>query len=124
MGWDWRDMTRTARGRLNQALMELREIEATPEQVTSAARAYRAMYENATLTPQALVGNWPDLMKWLRGARTAYGYDPSDSMQRAIEISGGSEWDQPGELPEEALTADEIKQRVHEAAEGLRIEAD
>jgi len=51
-------MTRSARGQLNKAVKELREIDATEEQVAAKAKAYRQQYPNATLTPTALVKHW------------------------------------------------------------------
>jgi DNA-binding transcriptional MocR family regulator len=51
-------MTRTARGQLNKACKELREVQATPDQVKAKAKAYRAQYPNATLTPTALIKHW------------------------------------------------------------------
>ena len=51
-------MTRSARGQLNKAVKELREIDATEEQVAVKAKAYRQQYPNATLTPTALVKHW------------------------------------------------------------------
>ena len=51
-------MTRSARGQLNKACKELREIEATAEQVKAKAKAYRTQYPNASLTPTALVKHW------------------------------------------------------------------
>lgn len=55
-------LTKTERSRLNAAAKELREVEATPEDIEVRARAYRAMYPNSVLTPQALTGNWNSLM--------------------------------------------------------------
>jgi hypothetical protein len=54
-------LTATQRGRLNKAVKELREIEATPDLIADAAKRYRTMYPDATLTPQALTGNWANL---------------------------------------------------------------
>jgi DNA-binding Lrp family transcriptional regulator len=51
-------MTRSARGQLNKACKELREVGATSEQVKHKAKAYRAQYPNATLTPTALIKHW------------------------------------------------------------------
>ena len=51
-------MTRSARGQLNKVVKELREIDATEEQVKAKAKAYRQQYPNATLTPTALVKHW------------------------------------------------------------------
>ena len=51
-------MTRSSRGQVNKALKELKEINATEEQVRHKAKAYKAQYQNATLTPTALVKHW------------------------------------------------------------------
>ncbi|HEY7823045.1 MAG TPA: helix-turn-helix domain-containing protein [Acidimicrobiia bacterium] len=51
-------MTRTARGQLNKATKELREVGATPDQVAAKSKAYRQQYPNATLTPTALIKHW------------------------------------------------------------------
>jgi DNA-binding transcriptional regulator YhcF (GntR family) len=52
------NLTRSSRGQLNKAVKELREIDATDEQVHATAKAYRQQYPNATLTPTALVKHW------------------------------------------------------------------
>jgi DNA-binding transcriptional ArsR family regulator len=52
------NLTRSSRGQLNKAVKELREIEATEEQVRLKAKAYKRQYQNATLTPTALVKHW------------------------------------------------------------------
>ena len=51
-------MTRTARGQLNKATKELREVGATEEQIRHKAKAYKTQYPNATLTPTALIKHW------------------------------------------------------------------
>jgi biotin operon repressor len=51
-------MTRSSRGQLNKAVKELREIDTTEEQVRHKAKAYKAQYPNATLTPTALIKHW------------------------------------------------------------------
>jgi hypothetical protein len=51
-------MTRSARGQLNKACKELRDVHATAEQVKAKAKAYRTQYPNATLTPTALTKHW------------------------------------------------------------------
>ena len=61
-GIDIKQLTGTSRGQLNKATKELRDIGATPDQVGDKARAYRTQYENATLTPVALVKHWPSLI--------------------------------------------------------------
>jgi DNA-binding MarR family transcriptional regulator len=52
------NMTRSARGQLNRATKELRDIQASPEQIHAKAKAYRTQYPNATLTPTALTKHW------------------------------------------------------------------
>ena len=51
-------ITRSARGQLNKAVKELREVGATSDQVKHKAKAYKAQYPNATLTPTALIKHW------------------------------------------------------------------
>lgn len=107
-GWDWRDVTKSSRGRLNAALVELREVEATPEQVIAAARIYRSLYEGATLTPQALTGNWPELMRHYRGF-TSPRYDPAESFAAALEKADLSDDDEPQHALPAGPVGDEIK---------------
>jgi DNA-binding Lrp family transcriptional regulator len=52
------NLTRSSRGQLNKAVKELREINATDEQVRLKAKAYKRQYQNAALTPMALVKHW------------------------------------------------------------------
>jgi len=54
-------LTRSARGQLNAACKELRDIGATPEQVAGKAKAYRKRYDGAALTPSALTKHWASL---------------------------------------------------------------
>jgi DNA-binding transcriptional ArsR family regulator len=54
-------LTRSARGQLNAATKELRDIAATPDQVAGKAKAWRKQYEGATLTPTALTKHWAAL---------------------------------------------------------------
>jgi DNA-binding transcriptional MocR family regulator len=51
-------LTASARGALNRAVKELRDVNATPDQITAVAKSYRNQYPNATLTPMALVKHW------------------------------------------------------------------
>jgi biotin operon repressor len=60
-GIDITQLTGTSRGQLNKAAKELKEIGATPEDVTAKAQAFRRQYEQATLTPTALAKHWPQL---------------------------------------------------------------
>jgi hypothetical protein len=52
------NLTRSSRGQLNKAVKELREVGATPDDITTKAKAYRTQYPNATLTPTALIKHW------------------------------------------------------------------
>lgn len=64
-GIDPANIPRTARGAYNVAARDLRELEATPEQITNRARTYRRKWPEASLTPTALARRWaecaPDL---------------------------------------------------------------
>jgi hypothetical protein len=57
-GIDVPSLTRSSRGALNRAVKELREVNATPDQIANVAKAYKATYPNASLTPMALVKHW------------------------------------------------------------------
>lgn len=57
-GHDSKRLTKAERGRVNKALKDLREVQATPEQVQGAARAWQRTYPNARLTATALSANW------------------------------------------------------------------
>jgi len=61
-GIDIRQLTGSSRGQLNKAAKELRDIGAKPGDVHAKAKAYRKQYENAVLTPSALVKHWPSLV--------------------------------------------------------------
>lgn len=60
-GYEPADITASVRGRMNKALKELREVNATADQIKGAAAAYRKMYPNFTLTPNAMVSNWAQI---------------------------------------------------------------
>lgn len=55
------ELTKRARGALNQALKELRDIGATPEQVHSRGNRFREIWPGVTLTPSALASQWATL---------------------------------------------------------------
>jgi len=59
-GWD--DMPQNERGRYNQAVGQLAEINADPEEIPVRYKHYVMKY-GSTPTPQALVNNWGDLAK-------------------------------------------------------------
>ena len=62
-GIDITRLTPTARSVLNRATKELRQTEATPEQIRSAATIYRQRFPDAALTPSALVKHYPSLRR-------------------------------------------------------------
>lgn len=57
-GIDWGRIPSSERGALNKAAAELRPLEATPNEIRQRAKNYRLHFENATLTPSALVRHW------------------------------------------------------------------
>ena len=60
-GHDIKRLTSAERGRINRALKDLRAVQATPEQIETAAKRWRQMYPNATLTPTAIASHWSRL---------------------------------------------------------------
>ena len=52
------NLTKSARGQLNRAAKELREVGATPDEIRSKAKAYLRKYPNAAITPTALTKHW------------------------------------------------------------------
>jgi len=69
-------LTRSARGKLNDATKQLRDIGATPQDVAVRARTYRRVHPTWDLTAQALVKHWPSL----NGAAPVDRYTPSRSV--------------------------------------------
>lgn len=57
-GYDAGRLTRSEQGRVAKAVSELKAIDATPDDVTVRARAYRKEWPEVELTPQALTANW------------------------------------------------------------------
>lgn len=68
-GINWQQLTKTGRGQLNAATKELRDIQATPDQITGKAAAYRKQYPTMPLTPTALIKHWGALDDLTRPAR-------------------------------------------------------
>jgi DNA-binding transcriptional MocR family regulator len=60
-GHNLKSLTRTARGQLNKAVKELKEVEATVQQISGKAAAFRKQYPGMTLTPTALIKHWAAL---------------------------------------------------------------
>lgn len=55
------ELTKSARGSMNRATKELRDLSATPAEVERRAQAYRKKYPGIELTPSALAKHWPAL---------------------------------------------------------------
>lgn len=61
-GFDWRNgLGKAARGELNAALVDLKAMNAQPDDVPSRAAAYRKRYPDCAITPSALAKWWPSL---------------------------------------------------------------
>lgn len=60
-GIDPNGLTKTARGQINAALKELRDIAATPADLQAKAAAYRKTWPEMSITPTALVKHWGQL---------------------------------------------------------------
>lgn len=60
-GIDVASLTTSGRAPLNAALKQLRQVDATPGQVTLRARRYRERFREAPLTPTALAKHWASL---------------------------------------------------------------
>lgn len=58
---DTTGIPKSARGAYNTAVADLRQISATPAQITLRARRYRQRWPNASLTPTALARRWGEL---------------------------------------------------------------
>jgi hypothetical protein len=54
--------TKNERGRVNQALGELREIDATPDQLRTVLRRYDREFAGCARSPQGVTGNWTLLL--------------------------------------------------------------
>lgn len=54
-------LTTSARGAVNRAVKELREVNATPVTITKAANAYRKKFPDAAISPSALAKHYPSL---------------------------------------------------------------
>lgn len=60
-GIDASQLTASGRGAINNALKQLRDVEATPGQVKVRAQRYRNTWPQASLTPSALAKQWAAL---------------------------------------------------------------
>lgn len=55
------ELTKSARGRVNRAVKELRDINASPQGVRARAEVHRSRWPNAELTPTSLAANYAQL---------------------------------------------------------------
>jgi hypothetical protein len=60
-GWQGERLTKSQQGKTAAAVKELRDIGATPDEVTRRAANYRNKYAGMDLTPNALAANWASL---------------------------------------------------------------
>lgn len=60
-GVDVSQVTRSARGALNRALADLREVGATPDEIKARAKQHRRKWPTITVTPMSLAKHWPEL---------------------------------------------------------------
>ena len=66
-GLDWQSLTKDERGRANAATKQLRDLYgeaegAVPMMIWERATAYKQVYPEMPLTPQALTGNWSTIL--------------------------------------------------------------
>lgn len=79
-------LTKSARGQLNRAANELREVGAEPTEIRQRAAVYAERYRGATLTPTALAKHWPSLAGsgTTAGGLTTGWVSPSDDELAAV----------------------------------------
>lgn len=80
-GIDWTNLTPSGRGPLNKAVKELKQVNATVEQVEARAAAFKKQYPDATLTPMALTKHWASFAPAKTEQRKSIWetYDPPES---------------------------------------------
>lgn len=90
---DYRELTPQARGPLNVAVKQLRDLAVEPAEVQARAANWPHLFPGATLTPTALAKHWPQLAR----ARAPVGRDRFAEMGRSLqqrvnqtrEVNGG-----------------------------------
>lgn len=60
-GLDPTELTKQGRGAANNAVRQLRDVAATPEEIHRRAARHRTQWSGATLTPSSLAKNWAQL---------------------------------------------------------------
>lgn len=94
-GIDWKNLTKTGRGQLNAAVKELKDIQATPEQVKGKAGAWRKQYPTMPTTPTALIKHWGALTYRTRQPQNDTCPDchqPLDDHDEAIHELNAGRW--------------------------------
>jgi len=61
MGWNRDEVPETQWGRIHAAAKQLTAIDADPADVPRRAQIYQVNFRGATMTPNAIATNWPDL---------------------------------------------------------------
>lgn len=92
-GIDWRGtLTKSERGELNNAVKQLRDVNATVAEVHAKAKAYRRKWPNVDLTPSALVKHWSkvDAVPPESSRATPAPYDPDEAEARFQALTGGA----------------------------------
>jgi hypothetical protein len=72
-------ITRSERGRLNKALKDLREVGATPAEISVRAARYRRTWPKVSITASALAAHWGEL--------ASDGPGPVDTLASAVEAA-------------------------------------
>ena len=92
-GIDATKITASARGALNRAVKELRQVDADPESIRAAAIAYRQRFPSAPLTPASIAKHYPSLIEGHKPAQrltepcdacVGSGYISDDDNQRTV----------------------------------------
>lgn len=78
---DYRDLTAQARGPLNVAVKQLRDLDVTAGEVRERAANWPNLFPGATLTPTALAKHWPQLAR----ARAPGSRDRFADMGRSLQ---------------------------------------
>jgi hypothetical protein len=78
VGWPVGELTKDARGRVNAATKQLRDLGASPAEIRTRADRYRVKHPGMPVTPQAITGNWAALAVEPNGVG---GHDP-DALTR------------------------------------------
>jgi hypothetical protein len=83
---DWRELTESERGAANKALAQLRQVDATPDEVLRRAENYPTHFSDAALTPTALARHWSLIGSPGKAGMSRLG--PLDRL--AMQIRGGA----------------------------------